>query len=129
MANDDKKTAKAQKQKNKAIKLPNAWKTARHSEATAAAKSDRQALFSGIAWVFGILFGLFVILGGVSMTGALNFFFDWSHNIGTSISNWIGGGSIYTNEDGIYYDPSGQQGDGPINKDNKEVTEHHIGGE
>lgn len=125
MANDDKKAVKAQKQKNKAIKLPNAWKTARHSEATAAAKADRQSIFSTIGVIAGILLFLFVILGGVSMTGALNFVLEWSHNIGTSISNWIGGGSLYTNEDGIYYDPSGQQNGGSTGE-KVEVPKHEV---
>ena len=45
------------------------------------------------------------------MTGALKFFFNWSHNVGETVSNWFEGGSIVTNEDGVYWDPTGQQGD------------------
>ena len=47
--------------------------------------------------------------------------FNWSHNVGETISHWIEGGSVVVNDDGVYYDPSGQKGD-KIKDDEAEVV-------
>ena len=103
---------KDKKKKEKtSVVLPKAWQSVKHRNETAQARSNYEDTWKAIQTILIILLILFVILGGVSQTGILKFIFNWSTNVGQSISNWLEGGSIITNEDGIYWDPSGQQGD------------------
>ena len=101
---------KKKKEKNSVI-LPKAWQSVKHRNETAQAKSNYDDTWKALGVVITILVILFVLLGGISQTKVISFFFDWSHKVGESISNWIEGGSIIQNEDGIYWDPSGQKGD------------------
>lgn len=104
--------AKEKKSKEKTtVVLPKAWQSLKHRNETAQARANYDDIWKAIGVVIGILVFLFVILGGVSQTGVLKFIFNWSHNVGETISNWIEGGSIVTNEDGVYWDPTGQTGD------------------
>lgn len=104
--------AKEKKSKEKTtVVLPKAWQSLKHRNETAQARANYDDIWKAVGVVIGILVFLFVILGGVSQTGVLKFIFNWSHNVGETISNWIEGGSIVTNEDGVYWDPTGQTGD------------------
>ena len=104
--------AKEKKKKEKTtVVLPKAWQSLKHRNETAQARANYDDIWKAIGVILGILLFLFVILGGVSQTGVLKFVFNWSHNVGETISNWLEGGSIVTNEDGVYWDPTGQTGD------------------
>ena len=101
---------KSKKEKTNIV-LPKAWQSMKHRNETAQARSNYDDIWKAITAILLILFILFVILGGVSQTGVLKFIFNWSHNVGETVSNWFEGGSVVVNEDGVYYDPSGQKGD------------------
>lgn len=104
--------AKEKKKKEKTtVVLPKAWQSLKHRNETAQARANYDDIWKAVGVILGILLFLFVILGGVSQTGVLKFVFNWSHNVGETISNWLEGGSIVTNEDGVYWDPTGQTGD------------------
>ena len=104
--------AKEKKKKEKTtVVLPKAWQSVKHRNESAQARANYDDTWKAIGTILLILFVLFVLLGGISMTGALKFVFNWSHNVGETVSNWFEGGSIVTNEDGVYWDPTGQQGD------------------
>lgn len=105
MANRNKK-----KEKNNVV-LPKAWQSVKHRNETAQARANYDDTWKAIGTILAIIAILFVILGGISMTGALKFVFNWSHTVGETISTWFEGGSIITNEDGVYWDPSGTHGD------------------
>lgn len=103
---------KEKKKKDKtSVVLPKAWQSVKHRNETAQAKSNYDDTWSAIGVILGILLFLFIILGGVSQTGVLKFIFNWSSTVGENISSWIEGGSVVTNEDGIYWDPTGENGD------------------
>lgn len=101
---------KSKKEKTNIV-LPKAWQSMKHRNETAQARANYDDIWKAITTILLILLILFVILGGVSQTGVLKFIFNWSHNVGETISNWFEGGSVVVNEDGVYYDPSGQKGD------------------
>ena len=112
--------AKEKKKKEKTnVVLPKAWQSVKHRNETAQAKSNYEDAWSAVGVILLILLIAFVLLGGVSQTGVIKFILNWSHNIGETVSGWIEGGSIVTNEDGIYYDPTGTKGD-KIKDDNVE---------
>lgn len=102
---------KKKKKEKTSVVLPKAWQSVKHRNETAQARSNYEDGWKAIEVVLIILLVLFVLLGGISQTGALKFLFNWSKNVGEGISNWLEGGSIITNEDGIYWDPTGQNGD------------------
>lgn len=91
--------------------LPNAWQSVKRRNENAQTRASIDGAWSAVGVIAGVLLFLFVILGGVSQTGVIKTVFNWSHNVGESISNWMEGGSIVTNDDGIYWDPTGQQGE------------------
>lgn len=99
---------KSKKEKTNIV-LPKARQSMKHRNETA--KTNHDDIWKAITTILLILFILFVILGGVSQTGVLKFIFNWSHNVGETVSNWFEGGSVVVNDDGVYYDPSGQRGD------------------
>ena len=101
--------------------LPNAWQSVKRRNENAQTRANIDGAWSAVGVIAGILLFLFVILGGVSQTGAIKTVFNWSHNVGERISNWMEGGSIVTNEDGIYWDPTGQQGESIKDPDAPEV--------
>lgn len=101
---------KSKKEKTNIV-LPKARQSMKHRNETSQARANYDNIWKAITTILLILFILFVILGGVSQTGVLKFIFNWSHNVGETISNWFEGGSVVVNEDGVYYDPSGQKGD------------------
>lgn len=101
--------------------LPNAWQSVKRRNENAQTRANINGAWSAIGVIAGVLLFLFVILGGISQTGAIKTVFNWSHNVGERISNWMEGGSIVTNDDGIYWDPTGQQGDSIKDPDAPEV--------
>lgn len=101
---------KSKKEKTNIV-LPKAWQSMKHRNETAQSRANYDDIWKAITAILLILFILFVILGGVSQTGVLKFIFNWSHNVGETVSNWFEGGSVVVNEDGVYYDPNGQKGD------------------
>lgn len=102
---------KKKKKEKTSVVLPSAWKSLKHRNETAQARANYDDTWKAITTILLILAIAFVLLGGVSQTGVLKFIFGWAHNVGETVSGWIEGGSIVTNEDGIYYDPTGQTGD------------------
>jgi len=114
--------ASEKKKKEKtSVVLPKAWQSVKHRNETAQARTNFSDTWSAIGTILLVIFIIFVLLGGISMTGALKFVFNWSHNVGETISHWIEGGSVVVNDDGVYYDPSGQKGD-KIKDDEAEVV-------
>lgn len=113
--------AKEKKNKDKStITLPKAWQSVKHRNETTQAKANYDDAWKAIGTIILILAILFVLLGGVSQTKIIKFFFNWSHTVGQTVSNWIQGGSVVQNEDGIYWDPSGQKGESLGGKTDKE---------
>lgn len=103
--------AKEKKKKEKtSVVLPKAWQSVKHRNETAQARANYEDIWTFVGLILLILFLAFVFLGGVSQTGVLRFVFNWSHNVGEKVSGWIEGGSVIVNEDGVYYDPTGQTG-------------------
>ena len=101
--------AKAKKEKS-SIKLPKAWASMKHRNETAQAKANFEGLWQLVGTILIILAIAFVLLGGISQFGFIKAIFNWSHNVGNKVSNWMEGGAVIVNEDGVYIDPSGQNG-------------------
>ena len=114
------KNEKKKKDKDR-IKLPKAWQSVKHREEMAQTRATYDDAWSAIGTILIILVIAFILLGGVNQRKLFGFFFDWSKNAGESVSNWLEGGSIVTNENGIYIDPTGETGD-KIGGDDKEET-------
>lgn len=98
------------KEKNSVV-LPKAWQSLKHRNETAQARTNYEDTWKAIGTIALIALVLFVLLGGVSQTGVIKAIFGWSNNVGHTISDWLSGGSVVVNDDGIYYDPTGQSGD------------------
>ena len=98
------------KEKNSVV-LPKAWQSLKHRNETAQARTNYEDTWKAIGTIALIALVLFVLLGGVSQTGIIKAIFGWSNNVGHTISDWLSGGSVVVNDDGIYYDPTGQSGD------------------
>ena len=113
---------KKKKKEKTSVVLPSAWKSLKHRNETAQARTNYDDTWKAITTILLILAVLFVLLGGISQTGVLKFVFNWAHNVGETVSGWIEGGSIVTNEDGIYFDPTGQNGDKIKDEDAQEVV-------
>lgn len=113
------KKPKKKKEKTHVV-LPKAWQSVKHRDQTAQVRTTYDDTWSAVGTIALVLLVLFVLLGGVSQTGFLKVCFNWAHNVGEGISNWLEGGSIVTNEDGIYWDPTGQTGE-KIGDENGEV--------
>lgn len=112
----------AKKDKKKtSVTLPKAWQTIKHRNETANAKNNYEDAWKAAGYIALILLILFILLGGVSQTGVLKFLFNWSYNVGEKVSDWLSGGSVITNEDGIYIDPSGEKGDKIIDESTNDV--------
>lgn len=104
----------------KQTKLPNAWKSIKSRNEKAQSKTDFKDIGRLIIGLISILAIAFILLGGISQVGLIRFAFDWSENVGTKISNWITGGGIIVNDDGIYIDPHGSNS---IPNNNSNTTE------
>lgn len=109
--------------KNKSsISLPKAKQSSKsRGGSSSGGGSGSHPVWTAIVYGLGILIILFILLGGVSQTGVLKFVFNWSHNVVEAMSDWMSGGSIVTNSDGIYIDPTGQKGDKIIDDDAPEI--------
>lgn len=111
------------KKDNGSIKLPKAWQSMKHRNETAQARSDFEGLWGAIGAILAILLGAFILLGGISQTGLIRFLFDWGNKTSNTVANWIGGGGVIVNDDGIYIDPSGQTGQKLYDPHTEENTE------
>lgn len=117
--------SKEKKKKEKtSVTLPKAWQSVKHRNEMAQTRNNFEDTWKAIGTIIAILLILFVILGGVSQRKIFNFVFDWSKNVGEAVSNWFEGGSIITNEDGIYWDPTGENGEPIVDtpEDNGETS-------
>jgi len=117
--------AKENKKKEKtSVTLPKAWQNVKHRNEMAQTRNNFEDTWKAIGTIIAILVILFVLLGGVSQRKIIHFVFSWSKNVGESISNWFEGGSIITNEDGIYWDPTGENGEPIVDapEDNGETS-------
>lgn len=103
--------AEKKKKEKTNVVLPKAWQSVKHRNETAQARANYDDTWKAVGYIVIFLLIAFVLLGGVSQTGVLRFFFNWSTTVGEKVSSWFEGGSIITNEDGIYYDPTGQKGE------------------
>ena len=98
------------KKEKTSVTLPKAWQSVKHRNETSQTRTDLNDAISAIGMIILILVIAFVLLGGVSQTGVLKFIFNWSQNVGHTISSWIEDTSIVTNENGVYIDPTGKNG-------------------
>lgn len=95
----------ADKKEKNSIKLPKAWKSIKNRNDMAQARGNFEALGGLIAGVIVAIIIAFILLGGISQKGLINFCFDWSHNVMNKVSGWIEGGGVEVTDDGIYLNP------------------------
>lgn len=117
----------ASKKEKDHVILPNAWKSAKNKGDSSRSGSGSNDAFNALGSILAVFVVLFIALGGISQTGAIRFVSNWSHTVGEKISNWLEGGSIVTNEDGVYWDPTGQKGTKIGDPDAPEVETITIG--
>lgn len=101
--------AKGSKEKS-SVSLPKAWKSVKHRNEMAQSRSNYEGLWQ---WIIGIILVLglaYVLLGGINQRAAIEWVFDWAHNVQENFTEWVSGGGVVVNDDGIYIDPSGKSG-------------------
>lgn len=96
----------AKKEKN-SVTLPKAWQSVKHQRDTSQTKNNINDISSLIVGILIAILILFILLGGINQRAFVNFLFDWSKNVGNTVSSWINGANLQVTDDGIYIDPSG----------------------
>ena len=102
MADKEKKPKKKEKS---TVVLPKVWQSIKHKNETSQAKTNLDDMWSVLGVVLTIGIVLFIILGGASQRGILQFISNWSQEVGTDIADWLNKGEVITNEDGVYWAP------------------------
>lgn len=123
------KDKKEKKKKDPKVKVPNAWSSKKSREggghntglSGSGGKVMTDAIWSVGIVVVGILLLLFIFLGGINQRKAINWFFDFSHNVGHKISSWFDPDKVEVSDDGVYYRPDGVKE--TKDKDEKESKE------
>lgn len=95
----------SKKKEKSSVSLPKAWKTAKKANDSKQARAEMGAIGSVIAGL--ILAGLvaFILFGGISQRGLIEFCFKWSETVGHKVANILDK-NVVVNEDGIYIDPN-----------------------
>ena len=115
--------------KNKSVRLPNAYRTIKRSNDMKQSKADFKSISSFIVGL--IIAGLiaFVLLGGISQRGLVEWSFHWSETVSQKVADWISGGGIEINDDGVYVRPNGNGvgiiNDSSTNTNNNETSEEN----
>ena len=115
--------------KNKSVRLPNAYRTIKRSNDMKQSKADFKSISSFIVGL--IIAGLiaFVLLGGISQKGLVEWAFHWSETVSQKVADWISGGGIEINDDGVYVRPNGNGvgiiNDSSTNTNNNETSEEN----
>lgn len=113
--------------KNKSVRLPNAYRTIKRSNDMKQSKADFKSISSFIVGL--IIAGLiaFVLLGGISQRGLVEWAYHWSETVSQKVADWISGGGIEINDDGVYVRPNGNGigiiNDSSTNTNNNETSE------
>ena len=120
--------AKEKKKKEPKVRLPNAWSSKKGGDGSGrgggggAKGFNTDGLWGAIITVIIILAIAFVFLGGVNQRKVVEWFFDFSHNIGSTFQSWFNPDNIDVTDDGVYYRPDGEL-TGFTNPDGTPVTE------
>lgn len=116
----------AKKEKN-SVTLPKAWQSVKHQRETSQTKNNINDISSLIVGILIAILILFILLGGINQKAFVNFLFDWSKNVGDTVSSWINGANLQVTDDGIYIDPSGTKFN--TQQNNQENTQQNINSE
>lgn len=116
----------AKKEKN-SVTLPKAWQSVKHQRETSQTKNNINDISSLIVGILIAILILFILLGGINQKAFVNFLFDWSKNVGDTVSSWINGANLQVTDDGIYIDPSGTKLN--TQQNNQENTQQNINSE
>lgn len=130
--------AKEKKKKEPKVRLPNAWSSKKGGDGSGrgggggAKGLNTEGLWSAIITVIIILAIAFVFLGGVNQRKVIEWFFDFSSNIGEKFQEWFNPDNIDVTDDGVYYRPDGEltgftNPDGtPVTEESEETTEYET---
>ena len=113
--------------KNKSVRLPNAYRTIKRSNDMKQSKADFKSISS---FIVGLIIAIaFVLLGGISQKGLVEWAFHWSETVSQKVADWISGGGIEINDDGVYVRPNGNDvgiiNDSSTNTNNNETSEEN----
>ena len=97
------------KKEKSSVSLPKAWKSVKHSNDMKQSKANINSFWGLIIGIIMALVIAFVLLGGISQKGFLEFIFHWSEEVGHKISDIIDK-DVKITDDGIYVDPNAQGG-------------------
>ena len=97
------------KKEKASVSLPKAWKSVKHSNDMKQSKANINSFWGLIIGIIMALVIAFVLLGGISQKGFLEFIFHWSEEVGHKISDIIDK-DVKITDDGIYVDPNAQGG-------------------
>ena len=115
--------------KNKSVRLPNAYRTIKRSNDMKQSKADFKSISSFIVGLIIASLIAFVLLGGISQRGLVEWAFHWSETVSQKVADWISGGGIEINDDGVYVRPNGNDvgiiNDSSTNTNNNETSEEN----
>ena len=97
------------KKEKSSVSLPKAWKSVKHSNDMKQSKANINSFWGLIIGIIMALVIAFILLGGISQKGFLEFIFHWSEEVGHKISDIIDR-DVKITDDGIYVDPNTQGG-------------------
>lgn len=103
-----KEKKKEQKKKDPKVKLPRAWGAKKGERSSGGGGAggkgvNTDGLFGAIIAALIIAFIIFVFLGGINQKKTVQWFFDFSQNVGKTISSWFNPENIDVTDDGVYY--------------------------
>lgn len=97
------------KKDKSSVSLPKAWKSVKHSNDMKQSKANINSFWGLIIGIIMALVIAFVLLGGISQKGFIDFIFHWSEEVGHKVSNIIDK-DVKITDDGIYIDPNAKGG-------------------
>ena len=109
------------KKEKSSVSLPKAWKSVKHSNDMKQSKANINSLWGLIIGIIMALVIAFILLGGISQKGFIDFIFNWSEEVGHKVSNIIDK-DVKITDDGIYIDPNAQGGLSGNNSTNENST-------
>lgn len=109
------------KKDKSSVSLPKAWKSVKHSNDMKQSKANINSLWGLIIGIIMALVIAFILLGGISQKGFIDFIFNWSEEVGHKVSNIIDK-DVKITDDGIYIDPNAQGGLSGNNSTNENST-------
>lgn len=109
------------KKEKSSVSLPKAWKSVKHSNDMKQSKANINSFWGLIIGIIMALVIAFILLGGISQKGFIDFIFHWSEEVGHKVSNIIDK-DVKITDDGIYIDPNAQGGLSGNNSTNENST-------